>query len=261
MRIHFVHPKFLGDGLLQEEHDFLHRLFDALSDGGKEKMDHPDLFRFQGRRGQLYIRHRQIAEEMGIRGMPHETVLDRREIEPEEWSDIQIDPQEVFADATEVGSGPPGRVPLPESRDPEDFTCSGDFCSVIPGKVDLEILRGLWRIYRHVVMERSYARYRSLIDPVQGRGRGSVWMLFDVMMEEAFAQAPEEKGPGIAYETIWEFLSEEASDPERVEYQRLAAALEPGKVSLDMRRFLAAVANRQGNTDLTVSALLKPYLE
>ena len=143
---------------------------------------------------------------------------------------------------------------------PEDFTCPGDLCSVIPGVVDLEVLRGLWRVYRHVVMERSYSRYRSLIDPVQGRGRGSVWMLFDMMMEEAFAIEPEEKGPAIAYETIWEFLGEKASDAEREEYGRLAAALEPGKPSLAMRRFLAAVANRQENGDLRVSALLAPYI-
>ena len=87
MRIHFVHPKFLSDALLEEEHDFLHRLFDALSEGEKGSIDHPDLFRYRGRRGQLYIRHRKIAEELGIRGLPHETFFDRRNIEPEEWEE------------------------------------------------------------------------------------------------------------------------------------------------------------------------------
>ena len=261
MRIHFVHPKFLSDALLEEEHDFLHRLFDALSEGEKGSIDHPDLFRYRGRRGQLYIRHRKIAEELGIRGLPHETFLDLRNIEPEEWEEPGISPETVFADAGEVRDAGPGRVILPETENPEDIVCPREICSAIPGKLEVDILRELWRIYRYVVMERSYGRYRSLTDPVQGRGKGSVWMLFDLMMEEAFAQLPEERAPAIAYETIWEAMQGEATDDEEKEHARLAAALEPGKVSLAMRRFLAAVAERQGNGDLTVSALLVPYLK
>lgn len=261
MRIHHVHPKFLGDALLQEEHDFLHRLFDALSEGGKADLDHPDLFRFRGKRGCLYVRHRRIAEELGTRGIPHGTALDRREIDPEEWREPEAPSEEVLEDARAVGEGQPGRVPLPDSTDPEDFTCPGEICSAVPGVTDLEILRGLWRIYRYAVMERSYGRYRSLADPVQGRGRGSVWMLFDLMMEEAMAQVPEEKAPAIAYGTIWEILEEKAAGPEKEEYARLSSALEPGKFSLEMRRFLAGAAARQENRDLTVSALLGPYME
>jgi len=260
MRIHLVHPKFLSNQLLEEEHDFLHGLFDALSEGEKGGIDHPDLFRYRGRRGQLYIRHRKIAEELGVRGLPHETLLDRRNIEPEEWDEPETSPEMVFSDAGEVREAGPGRVAFPETENPEDIVCPKDLCSAIPGKMEVDILRELWRIYRFVVMERSYARYRSLTDPVQGRGKGSTWMLFDLMMEEAFAQLPEERAPAIAYETMWEGVQGEATDVEKGEYARLSASLEPGKVSLDMRRFLAAVAKRQGNEDLTVSALLTPYL-
>ena len=260
MRIHFVHPKFLNDELLLEEHDFLHRLFNALSVEEKGGMDHPDLFRYRGRKGQLYVRHRKIAEETGIRGLPHETLLDRRKIEPDEWEEPEISPEDVFTDAGEIKNGDPGRVTLPETDEPGDIVCPVDICSALPGKVEVDILRGLWQIYRYVVMERSYGRYRSLVDPVQGRGRGSVWMLFDMMMEEAFAQIPEERAPGIAYETMWETMQGEASDEEAKEYARHTAALEPGKVSLDMRRFLAAVAEKQGNEDLKLSVLLSPYL-
>jgi len=34
----------------------------------------------------------------------------------------------------------------------------------------------------------------------------------------------------------------------------------PGKISLDMRRFLAAVGNGQGNDDIKFSAMLAPYI-
>lgn len=259
MRIHHIHPKFMGDEFLRKEHDFLHRLFDALSGG--PALDHPDFFRFRGKRGQLYLRHRKLAEELGTRAISHVTVLDRRGLAQDEWGgDPPLLPEEVMSDVSEIREGGPGRVPLPESGDPRDLIDPEELCSAVPGPVDLGILRGLWRVYRHVVMERSYSRYRSLIDPVQGRGSGSVWMLFDLMMEEAFALQPEENGPRIAYETIWEFLGEEASEPEKEEFQRLLARLEPGRISLPMRRFLAAAASRQGNEDLMSSALLSPYI-
>jgi|GEM_PF-5501582 len=260
MRIHHIHPKFMGDEVLMEEHHFLHGLFNALSGEGGAAMDNPDFFRFRGKRGQLYLRHRKLAEEMATRAISHVTVLDRRDLMQDEWGDPALLPEEVLSDVLEIREGSHGRVPLPESGDPQDFVAAEDLCSAVPGPVDLGILRGLWRVYRFVVMERSYSRYRSLIDPVQGRGSGSVWMLFDLMMEEAFALEPEENGPRIAYETIWEFLVDGASEPEKEEFQRLFGALEPGKVSLPMRRFLAAAANRQGNEDLTASALLNPHI-
>ena len=85
-------------------------------------------------------------------------------------------------------------------------------------------------------------------------------MLFDLMMEEALAQTPEERAPAVAYGTIWETLQSRATDGEKEEYCRLTGELEPGKVSLDMRRFLASVVERTGDEDLKVSALLAPYL-
>jgi hypothetical protein len=260
MRIHLVHPKYLNDELLQQEHDLIHRLFDSLSEGEKSSMEHPDLFRYKGRRGQLYIRHRKVVEEMNVRGIIHETLIDRRNIEAEEWGEPDVTPDDVYKEVEQLRDMVPGRIPLPPGGGTEDFTVPGDLCSVLPGITELDILRGLWKIYRHVVMERSYSRYRSLADPVQGQGRGSVWMLFDLMMEEAFAQVPEERAPAIAYETIWEALQDRAGEKEIGEYRQLYGDLEPGKVNLDMRRFLASVAERQGHEELKISALLSPYL-
>jgi hypothetical protein len=260
MKVNLVHPKYLNDELLQSEHDFIHQLFDSLSSGEKNGMEHPDLFRYKGRRGQLYIRHRMVVEEMNIRGKIHDTLVDRRGIEAEEWWNPDLSPDDVFKEVDQLRDMNPGRIPLPDSAQSQDFTCPDDLISVIPGTTELEILRGLWKIYRYVVMEHSYTRYRSLLDPVQGRGRGSVWMLFDMMMEEAFAQIPEERSPAITYDVIWETLQDKTGDEEKKEYARLLGDLEPGKVSLDMRRFLASVADKQGDEDLKISALLAPYI-
>jgi hypothetical protein len=261
MKIHHVHPKYLNDEMLVREHDFLHSLYESLSKDGKEIAEHPDLFRFKGHRGQLYIRHRRLAEELGVRGIIHDTLIDRRGIEAEEWGPLNVSSEEVLEEAAYLKGRPPGRVSLPDTATGADFACPDDISSVIVGVTELDMLRALWRIYRYVVMERSYSRYRTLQDPIQGRGRGSVWMLFDLMMEEAFAQVPEERAPGIAYETIWESLESGASEEEKQEFVRLAGELQPSEINLDMRRFLAAAAKKQDNEDLMVSALLSPYIE
>lgn len=258
MKIHHVHPRFLNDELLVQEHDFLHELFDSLT--SEEPLDHPDAFRFNQRRGQLYIRHRKLVEEMSARGFMHETALDRKLIEAEEWNEQEIAEQTVLDETAGLRGAQPGRVPLPDSNDPADYTLPEEFNSVIVGTVEDDTLVAMWRIMRFLIMERSYTRYRALTETLQGRRRGSVWMLMDLMLEESLSVRPDEGAPAIAYESVWEILEEGADAAEKAEYEKLAGNLVPGKVSLDMRRFLAATAVRQNNQDLTLSALLMPYI-
>lgn len=258
MRIHNVHPKFLSGDLISQEHDFLHRLFDSL--GTEEPMEHPDAFRYNGRRGQLYIRHRKLVEEMNARGVMHESAIDRKLIEAEEWEAPETSDETILEEARELKGAGPGRIALPESDDPRDYTLPDEFTSVIVGMVEDDVLIAMWRIMRFLVMERSYTRYRALSEVLQGQRRGSVWMLMDLMLEEAFSVLPDAGAPAIAYESVWEILEGEATGEEKARYRELAAGLAPGSVDLDMRRFLASVAVRQGNRDLTLSALLMPYV-
>jgi hypothetical protein len=258
MRIHLVHPKYLNDELLTREHDFLHELFDSLET--EDPMEHPDAFRYNGRRGQLFARHRRLVEEMQLRAISHTTLIDRREIDSEHWGEPDYTPEDVMKEVQWLKVGPPGRVPFPESEVPEDFMCLNEISTVLIYHTEQDVLRALWKIYRFNVMERSYSRYRSLTETLQGRGNASVWMLFDLLLEETFSQDPEERAPAIAYESIWDYLQEEAMQEEKAEYERLVGDLEPGKASLDMRRFLAGAASRQGIEDLKRSALLSPYV-
>ena len=258
MRIHLVHPRFINDDLIVKEHDLLHELFDSL--GTDEPVEHPDAFRYNGRRGQLYARHRRLVEEMMIRGISHTTLIDRKDIDPEHWDEPDVTPEDILKEAAWLRDKPAGRVPIPESDDPEDFTCIDDISTVLIVHTEQDILKALWRIYRFTIMERSYSRYRSLTETLQGRGKASVFMLFDMMLEEAFAEDPDGRAPAIAYESVWEFLQEGAAAEEKADYERLTGDLKPGVISHDMRRFLAGVAARQGNEDLTRSALLSPYI-
>lgn len=258
MKIHLIHPKFLSDDLITREHDFVHKLFDSL--GTDEPMEHPETFRYNGRRGQLFARHRRLVEEMLIRAIPHTTLIDRRDIDSDHWSEPEVTAEDVLKEVEDLKGGPAGRVQFPESTDPGDFTCLDIISTVLIVRTENDILQALWRIYRFTVMERSYSRYRSLTETLQGRGKSSVFMLFDLILEETFSEDPDEGAPAIAYELIWESLGEKAAADEKAEYERLTAELVPGKPSMDMRRFLASVASRQKNEDLTRSALLAPYL-
>jgi hypothetical protein len=259
-KIHLVHPKFLGDDLLVAEHDFLHDLFNSLTSESGDTLEHPDAFRFNGRRGQLYIRHRKLAEEMDLRAMEHTTPIDRKLIEADEWSAPEVEDKEILGDAVTVRESGQGRVELPSTDAVEDYTCPDDFTSVVVGVVENDLLLALLRVMRFLVMERSYTRYRSLTETLQGKRRGSLWMLIDLMLEEAFAHPHDEGAPAIAYESVWEILTEQATDEEKDRYKELVGELVPGKISLDMRRFLASVGGRQGNDDIKFSAMLAPYL-
>ena len=258
MRIHLVHPKFLSDDIITQEHDLVHKLFDSLAT--EEPLDHPDAFRYNGRRGQLFARHRRLVEEMLLRTISHTTVLDRKEIDSDHWDGPDVTPEDVLKEVEWLKSGSAGRVRLPDSTDPGDYTCLNEISTVLIVHTEQDILRALWRIYRFTIMEQSYSSYRSLTETLQGRGNASVFMLFDLILEEAFAQKPEERAPAITYETVWEYLQEGSTPEENTEYEKLNGELEPGKASVDMRRFLASAASRQEIEDLTRSALLSPYI-
>lgn len=260
-RILNVHPKYFSDLHLSAEHDHLHKLLDTLSNEEKTS-DHPDVFRFNGRRGLLYIRHRMFTEEMGVRAMEHLTPIDRMKIPSDEWKKLELDEGVILKEVEEIkAEGAPGRVPLSDGGDIAEVTGDMDVLSVISGIIEDEILLGLYRRYKYVVMERSYSRYRHLSDPMRGKARGQTWFLFDIMMEEALAAKPDERGPAIAYETMWERLGESATDEEKQRFEALFGALEPGKISLEMREFLAHTAARAGDKDLLVSQLLVQYMD
>ena len=263
MKIHSVHPKFLSDETITAEHDFLHRLFDALMD---DKNDHglgdnPEYIRFTGKCGILYPRHRMLVEEMDIRGTLHETLIDRRAVHPDEMDYWVSSDEEVLRDRDMLAAaGEAGRFSLGGQESAEVAAGRMDICSALAENVEDEILLGMWRIYRFTVMERSYSRYRVLADPLLGRMKGQVWILFDLMLEEAFSEKPEDNGPRIAYETVWEVLESEASEEDKAEFEKILAGLEPGRVSVPARKFLAEAAAKYGVDELTKTHILKHYL-
>ena len=264
MKIYKVHPKYLSDDKIIAEHDFLHELYTSISDkkGGSVGTDHSDYFRFSGRRGVLYVRHRMLTEEMNVRAISHTTLIDRRVIEPDDMGFWEPSDEDVLQERDElVAAGERGRYTLKSEDSAEEAAGRNDVCSALVEIVDDEILLGLWARYRFTVMEKSYSRYRSLTDPLQGRKSGQVWILFDLMLEEAFAVEPDERGPQIAYESIWEVLEKSVTAQEKADFLKLMDKVESGRISLDCRRFLGELVSKYGVEELKKSQLLIPYLE
>ena len=264
MKIYNVHPKYLSDDNVIAEHDFLHELYTSISGGkgGSVGTDHSDYFRYSGRRGVLYVRHRMLTEEMNVRAISHTTLIDRRVIEPDDMGYWEPSNDDVSEEKDElVAAGERGRYTLKSGDSAEEAAGRNDICSALVEVVDDEILLGLWARYRFTVMERSYSRYRALTDPLQGRKSGQVWILFDLMLEEAFSVEPDERGPKIAYESIWEILEESVTADEKTEFSQLMDKIESGQVSLDVRRFLGDLVSKYGVDELKKSQLLIPYLE
>jgi hypothetical protein len=202
-----------------------------------------------------------LAEEMDLRAMQHTTTIDRKLIEADEWKAPEIDSDDVLREADGLREGGQGRVPLPSTDSVKSYTCPDDFTSAIVGVLEDDLLVIMWRMMRFLVMERSYTKYRALSETLQGKRRGSVWMLFDLMLEEAYAHSHDDRAPAIAYDSVWEILQGQATEDETARFKELLGELVPGKISLDMRRFLASVAARQDNKDLMFSVMLAPYMD
>ena len=133
MKIHTIHPKYISNEILNVEHDFIHKLFDVLSDE-EASMEHPDYFRYNGRRGRLYVRHRKLVEEMNIRGLSHTTEVDRRVTESDEWEEPEVTAEEIAEEAAWLRENTgDGRVKIPEGADADTLVAANDLTSVMMG--------------------------------------------------------------------------------------------------------------------------------
>lgn len=78
MRIWDIHPKELCRQHLLGEHRELHAIWSILTNGKKGYRYHPETQRWIGKKKALYIRHEQLAKEIGKRGYRHNSPLDKR---------------------------------------------------------------------------------------------------------------------------------------------------------------------------------------
>ena len=77
MRIWDLHPGRLCRQHLLGEHRELHALWAVLNKSSGGYINHPETRRWKGKRRALYIRHRELAQEMISRGYRHLSPLDK----------------------------------------------------------------------------------------------------------------------------------------------------------------------------------------
>ncbi len=76
MRIWDVPPSELCRVHLLGEHRELHALWTILTQDRRGYRKHPETIRWEGKLGALYLRHEELAAEMGRRGYNHASDLD-----------------------------------------------------------------------------------------------------------------------------------------------------------------------------------------
>jgi len=78
MRIWDISPRKLCRNHLLGEHRELHAIWSILVNGKTGYSRHPETLRWKGKLAGLYIRHRMLVEEMGLRGYCHKSGLNRK---------------------------------------------------------------------------------------------------------------------------------------------------------------------------------------
>ena len=78
MRIWDIPPEKLCRNHLLGEHRELHAVWSILTEGKKGYAHHPETQRWKGRLHALYLRHRDLVQELDRRGYKHRSPLDVR---------------------------------------------------------------------------------------------------------------------------------------------------------------------------------------
>jgi hypothetical protein len=78
MRIWDIPPEKLCRSHLLGEHRELHAVWSILTKGKKGYAHHPETQRWKGRLRALYLRHRDLVQELDRRGYKHQSPLDVR---------------------------------------------------------------------------------------------------------------------------------------------------------------------------------------
>ena len=76
MRIWDVPPERLCSNHLLGEHSELHGVWSIITQDKRGYADHPEVLRWKGKLKALYLKHREIVEEMERRGFNHNSPLD-----------------------------------------------------------------------------------------------------------------------------------------------------------------------------------------
>ncbi|WDP91082.1 MAG: DUF1722 domain-containing protein [Desulfobacter sp.] len=182
MRIWDIDPGFLNDQSLLGEHRELHGLMSIHINNKKGYSRHPETLRWQHSLTGLYQRHELLVSEMTLRGMNHNSPLDRPRGSlswPEEW----IDPPHTQFDLlrAKYTNKPGGRIPLPQNP------------------------MALWASHKYSVMARDPGLYRQL-GPEVAQKKLTLASL-SLSLAQTLRQPPEQGRLDNALDHMWGYVS------------------------------------------------------
>ena len=202
MRIWDVSPGYLARQQLLGEHRELHGLVNILAEGKRGYARHPETLRWVGCLPALFMRHRELVEEMTLRGYRHQSPLAPMEGELR-WPERYVDAphRQLALLAAKYADGCAGRMPLPENT------------------------QMLWAQHKYSVMARDPALYAEIGAAVaHGPLRHDIEGLA-LLLVQTLRRPPDAGRLVNALQHMWGHVSRDAEAPVPVEPFDLLAAI------------------------------------
>ncbi len=202
MRIWDVSAGYLARQQLLGEHRELHGLVNILSEGKRGYARHPETLRWVGHLPALIVRHRELVEEMALRGYQHHSPLAHATGELR-WPEAYIDaPHRQFELLRgKYADGRSGRMPLP---------------------ADTQVL---WAQHKYSVMAREPALYGEIGPAVaHGAFRHDMEGL-SLLLVQTLRQQPDAGRLYNALQHMWGHVGRDAEAPAPADARGLLAAI------------------------------------
>ena len=120
-----------------------------------------------------------------------------------------------------------------------------------PGRI--RVLEEEWSRYKYNVLEHSPAAYQAIRNLLKDKSAYPV-LEFYSLLDQAIATPVTPGNAANAAAHVWGYFKDQAEEPERRRYLRLASALEEGRASArGMKNFLQSLSKKHGDPYLAHS--------
>lgn len=202
MRIWDVSAGYLARQQLLGEHRELHGLANILREGKRGYARHPETLRWVDCLPALIMRHRELVEEMALRGYQHHSPLSPAEGDLH-WPEAYIDPPHRQFERLrgKYADGRAGRIPLPADT------------------------QTLWAQHKYSVMARDPALYAEIGPAVAHGAFRHDREGLSLLLVQTLRRMPETGRLYNALQHLWGHVGRNAPDPAPTEPLALLAAI------------------------------------
>ena len=191
MRIWDIDPGYLNRKSLLGEHFELHGIVSIIVNNKKGYSRHPETIRWLNYGWALHKRHRQLAEEMSLRGYVDKSPV-CLQVNEDQWPVIYIDEpfQQFEILRNKYEHKKQGRILLPKSA------------------------QELWRQHKYSVLARDVKSYKEIGNQVSKMTSSDDFSNLAITLSELLRVSPCEGGIRNSLQHMWGYVSELTSTPQ-----------------------------------------------